>query len=105
MLTRFLRIRNDFEIACRQAVSTIIVSVTSGILPKFQKYSSMIGEIEAITKVLQTAGRTVSYCREDISDFMKAVYDQNNTIGAPLYQSTLQFGRFEACNLFESRIC
>ena len=104
MLKRFHRIRNDLLEASRHEDSSLIKDNSPRLASRVRRYRDMLGEINVVTKSLQTRGLKINECRDDIATLIQAVSSDKNNPGTALYNCNMYFNHVSEFSAFEAGV-
>ena len=85
LLKRFNEIRAELIDASEHRDAEFTVNSSEGFGKKCQRYHRMLSEIDVVTKVLQTSGRTLGDCRADLNMLLNAVKEERENPNSHLF--------------------
>ena len=89
MLERYLKIGDELIEVSRCDDGVIVVVTTKSLKLKAKKHSSILSEIDMVTKSIQNKYYTLAKCREDIDILSSTVEEERNNPDSSLYQCLL----------------
>lgn len=104
MLKRFYRIRDELVNASKHEDANFSIDSSVRFAGQVRRFCAMLSEIDVVTKSLQTRGRTLGECRDDIEILMQAVNTDKSLPGTALYQCKMGFDHVGECSFFESAV-
>ena len=110
VLKRFSEIRAELIDASEHRDADFTVNSSESFARKCQRYYRMLSEIDVVTEILQTSGRTLSDCRADLSVLLNAVKEDRENPNSDLFGCKLgnrcisEESQFVHSNTFESAV-
>ena len=89
MLSRYVTIRDDLLTASRNKNASLQIDSSSNFFTKVKNSQRMLSEINIVTQLLQTEGRTLSACRGDIEILLKEIEKSVDKPDRKLYNCKL----------------
>ena len=85
LLKRFNEVRAELIDASEHRDTEFTVNSSEGFAQKCQRYHRMLSEVDVVTKVLQTSGRTLGDCSADLSTLLNAVKEERENPNSDLF--------------------
>ncbi len=89
MLSRFCKIYDELRNAAESEQSTVAMNLTTLFMSNVTRFSAMLGQIDLVTKYLQTEHLSLSDCRLALEKIVEYVSNEKNEEGSELYQCKL----------------